>query len=275
MKVVVLAAAIGPTTGGAGHSEQQVLPHLLPILQAAATDYSPPQSFAVFPSYQQPRCLLPLGDTRWTLNGLSMVRLHAWRWRILKALLAGLVKTGWKGWARERIFVARDQLRPLESIVGAVTGETKPVFAMLVGVPGLYRKLIVQVMSPDGKILCYVKLPLTEAAGGHLQHEAEVLHRLGAVAALRGHIPEVLHSQEWQEGYILFQSPGSGKRGPPRFTRGHERFLRRLWDVHPVQKPGQVLVDEVGQAVAAGRPLAHPRATTFRGACPPAGRQAA
>jgi hypothetical protein len=31
MKVVILAAAIGPTSYGAGQYERQVLPHLLPI----------------------------------------------------------------------------------------------------------------------------------------------------------------------------------------------------------------------------------------------------
>ena len=35
MKVVILAAAIGPTNGGAGHCERQLLPYLLPILRAA------------------------------------------------------------------------------------------------------------------------------------------------------------------------------------------------------------------------------------------------
>ena len=35
MKVVILAAAIGTTSGGAGQYERQVLPHLLPILKAA------------------------------------------------------------------------------------------------------------------------------------------------------------------------------------------------------------------------------------------------
>ncbi len=35
MKVVILAAAIGPTSGGAGQYSRQLLPHLLPILKAA------------------------------------------------------------------------------------------------------------------------------------------------------------------------------------------------------------------------------------------------
>jgi hypothetical protein len=176
-----------------------------------------------------------------------MLRLQAWRWRISKALLAGVVKTGWKGWARERIFVAQDRLRPLANAVRGATGESKPVFAILLGVPGLYRKLTVLAMSPNGKTLGYIKLPLTDAAGGHVRHEAEVLHELGEVAGLRGNVPTLLHSQEWQNGCMLFQSGGAGKRGPTRFTGGHERFLRRLWEARPVQKSGQVLVDEVGR----------------------------
>ena len=40
MKVVILAAAIGTTSGGAGQYERQVLPHLLPILQAAGCQVS-------------------------------------------------------------------------------------------------------------------------------------------------------------------------------------------------------------------------------------------
>lgn len=38
MKVVILAAAIGMTSGGAGQYERQVLPHLLPILKAAGCE---------------------------------------------------------------------------------------------------------------------------------------------------------------------------------------------------------------------------------------------
>jgi len=186
--------ALGPDGDLVEKALRQVCRGVEPGVRVA-TDQSQAQGFAVFPSYTRPRCLLPLGDARWTLNGLSMVQPQAWRWRIPRALLVGLVKMGWKGWGWENILVGRDQLRPLESIVGAVIGETKPVFAILVGRPGLYRKLTIQVMSPDGKNLCYVKLPLSEASGERLQHSTEVLQSLGAFAALRGHIPEVLHSQ--------------------------------------------------------------------------------
>ncbi len=212
---------------------------------AAGKNHSPPQRFAVIPSYRHPRCLLPLGDKRWTLSGLAMVHPRAWRWWVPRAVLFGVVKTGWKGWAWERISVDQHHLRAFEGMVERVTGEANPAFAILVGRRGLYRKLTIQVISPDGKILCYAKLPLSEASGAHLQHEAEVLHRLGGFAALRGRLPEVLHRQEWQAGYVVFQSARSGRTGPTKFTRAHERFLRHLWEAREVQKPGEVVVGEV------------------------------
>jgi len=38
VKVIILAAAIGPTSGGAGQYSRQLLPHLLPILKAAGCE---------------------------------------------------------------------------------------------------------------------------------------------------------------------------------------------------------------------------------------------
>ena len=93
-------------------------------------------------------------------------------------------------------------------MVRQVTGEHNPIFALSLGAPGKYRKLTVQVMRPGSEILGYIKLPLTEAASGRIRREAAALQRLGAYPALRPHVPRVLHSGDWESGYILFQSGG-------------------------------------------------------------------
>lgn len=211
----------------------------------ASTNHSSAQTFAIIPSYDQPRCLLPIGDKRCTLCGLDMVQPRARRWWVRRALLKGVVKTGWKGWAWDSISIKRFQMQPLEDIVGKVTGEAHPEFAILVGRSGLYRKITVQVISPDGKVLCYAKLPLSEASGAHLQREAEVLERLGTFPVFRNHIPEVLHQQPWHDGYVVFQSACSGISGPTKFTAAHNRFLHRLGAVGEVRRAGEDLVEEV------------------------------
>ena len=109
-----------------------------------------------------------------------------------------------------------------------VTGEREPTFAMSLGVGGNVRKLTVQVMRPNGEILGYIKLPLTEAAAERVRREAGILERLRHFAPLRPHIPKVLYAGEWSDGYILFQSPGPPSPGPVEFGALRESFLRAL-----------------------------------------------
>jgi hypothetical protein len=61
--------------------------------------------FAVLPSRQEPRYLLPLGDSRTTLEGFRVYTPYALGARVRKALLAQIVKTGWSGWAMHALHV--------------------------------------------------------------------------------------------------------------------------------------------------------------------------
>jgi hypothetical protein len=100
-------------------------------------------------------------------------------------------------------------------------------------------------MGPDGEILGYIKLPLTDAAAERVRHEAETLNHLWTFPALRSHIPRALYSGEWGDGAILFQSGGPSRPGPVLFSRQYEEFLRLLWGIHTAEKPGDVLWEEV------------------------------
>jgi hypothetical protein len=113
------------------------------------------------------------------------------------------------------------------------------------GTEGRFRKLTVEVMRGDGEILGYIKLPLTDAAVERVRHEADTLSQLWAFLALRSHIPRVLHSGGWGSGAILFQSGGPPTPGPVEFNRMYEEFLRLLWAIHPTEKAGNVLWEEV------------------------------
>jgi hypothetical protein len=109
-----------------------------------------------------------------------------------------------------------------------------------------FRKLTVQVMRPEGEILGYVKLPLTEGAAERVRHEAEILNCLWSFPALRPHIPRVLYSGKWADDPILFQSAGPPRPGPVQFNRQCEEFLQLLGRTRPAEKLGNVLLEEVG-----------------------------
>lgn len=116
--------------------------------------------FAVLPSRQDPRYLLPLGNSRTTLEGFRVYTPYGFGARLRKGLLAQIVKTGWRGWAMHSLHVGEPL--GLTALVTNVTGERNPAFAMLLGVPGKYRKLTIQVMRGNGETLGYIKLGLTK-----------------------------------------------------------------------------------------------------------------
>jgi hypothetical protein len=202
--------------------------------------------FSVLPSRKAPRWLLPLDDGHRMLQGFQMYTPNAWSGAMLKATVTGFIKAGWNGWGRPRVLIASRQRLPLEKLVSEVTGEPELTFSMSLGFGGNFRKLTVQVMRPNGAILGYIKLPLTESATERIRHEAAILERLWNFPALRPHIPKVLYACEWAAGgFLLFQSAGPHCPGPVEFGRLHEVFLRTLGGGYRAEKPGRMLVEEV------------------------------
>ncbi len=201
--------------------------------------------YAVLPSFKNTRWIIPLENPNWAMDGMQVYVPYGRRARLLKSILLGVIKTGWTGWARRRILIAAKEPLPLEALVGEVTGEHHPFFALSLGAPGRYRKLTIQVMGSDGEILGYIKVPLTEAARERVRLEAAMLERLREVAILRSHIPRVLYAGECGDRTILFQSAGPSCPGPVQFGILHERFLQSLWSIQRIEKPGHELVEAV------------------------------
>ena len=197
--------------------------------------------FAVLPSRQEPRYLLPLGNSRTTLEGFRVYTPHALGARVRKGLLAQVVKMGWSGWAMHPLHVGEPV--GLKALVTNVTGERNPAFAMSLGTQGKYRKLTIQAMRASGETLGYIKLGLTKPAGERVRHEASVLEDF---SRLRPHVPCVLYAGEWQNSYMLFQSPLEGRPGPAKLSGMHMEFLENLAAIRRVDKPGLRVVEEIG-----------------------------
>lgn len=197
--------------------------------------------FAVLPSRQEPRYLVPLGDSRTTLEGFRVYTPYAFGERLWRGLLAQIVKTGWSGWAMHSLYVGEPL--GLKALVTNVTGERHPAFAMLLGAPGKYRKLTIQVMRSGGETLGYIKLGLTTPAGDRVRREAGILEEL---TLLRPYVPRVLYAGDWQDSYLLFQSPLAGRPGPSTLSGMHREFLEKLAGIGRVDKAGLRLVEESG-----------------------------
>ncbi|HUK19285.1 MAG TPA: phosphotransferase [Bryobacteraceae bacterium] len=197
--------------------------------------------FAVLPSRQEPRYLLPLGNSRTTLESFRVYTPYALGARLRRGLLAQIVRTGWSGWAMHSLNVGEPV--GLTALVTNVTGERQPAFGMSLATPGKYRKLTIQVIRPGGETLGYIKLGLTKPAGERVRHEASMLEE---ISALQPYVPRVLYAGEWQNNYVLFQSLLEGRPGPSKLSGMHVEFLEKLAAIRRVDKPGLRVVEEVG-----------------------------
>jgi hypothetical protein len=211
----------------------------------ASQGYTSARSFVALPSVTSPRWLFPLGNGPCALAGLQVYKPNSRTARILKGLLTTMVATHCQGLVPHRVLVASRGAFALEALVREVTAELQPVFSLSLGTEMRFRKLTVQVMRPNGEILGYVKLPLTDAAVERVRHEAETLNYLWSFPALRSHVPRVLYAGDWGDGTILFQSRGPSRPGPVLFNLQCEEFLRLLWGIRATEKPGHVLWEEV------------------------------
>jgi hypothetical protein len=205
------------------------------------------REFMVLPSASQARWVIPIGVTVCTSSGLDIYAPHKIVARAWKQLLAITTLAGCTGWARHKLIIGSRQPLSLELLIKHVMGEGDPVFSLSLGAPGRFRKLTIQIMNRDGEILGYAKLPITREAVARIRHEAATLQYLSKFSALRNQVPRLLYAGEWEDGYILIQSPaGQSQTAPGKFGTAHEQFLQRLWDIESVKKSGATLVEETG-----------------------------
>jgi hypothetical protein len=198
--------------------------------------------FVALPSLGNPRWLVPDDNSRQARRGLDLYTPFSAKTRLLKAVGTGVAAAGFRGVNHARLLVASKENLPIENLVKALTGESRPGFAVSIGTSGTCQKLTVQAMSPGGEILAYIKLPIGPGAQERIKAEAAMLEKLSHFPKMRLRVPRLLHASAWGESTILVQSRLVGRAGPAELTSQHDEFLRDLHGCAPVECPGEVIV---------------------------------
>ncbi len=221
---------------------------LLPLTGRAANDGAPSdhsKTFAALPSAADARLLVPIGARRCAVSALDSYCPNTRRSQLLKQVTLALVRVGWHGGAQQHVELPFHPSGAVPRLLKDLLGESELTFALLIGSPGALRKCVLQAMRPNGDVLAYVKVPLTEAAGESVRYEAFVIAHLTAFESMQGCVPQVLYAGECERMHILVEAPGPTGRSPFHFGRAHEEFLRRLAAVHPVTLPGEEVANDV------------------------------
>jgi len=205
--------------------------------------------FEALPSVASGRLLLPVDDLKRRIMGLEVYTPFAFKPRLLKSALSAANSFGLGLSTSRSLLIASKYPFPLRQLVCETLGEPQSITALSIGTPGAYRKLTIQVMKPDGRILGYVKMPLGgDLALARIRNEAKVVRMLASFPDLRAHVPRLLFDGDWQDRSLIFQSPLRGEAGPTTFGDRHRAFLRKLYASTQENLPGSRIVEEIGVA---------------------------
>ena len=208
-----------------------------------------PQSraFAVVPSSRNPRWLLPIDSPRSVAAGLDFCAVYSPRARLLKNILRPFFLARCSNLLLNRIEVSLESLAALEDLIEKALGVMTPTFAVSIPVPGRKCKATIQIMSCDGEILGFLKVPLTDGAAERTRHEAFTLRRLACFPELQSSVPEVLFAGDCNGTYVLLQSPLPGRLAGSRFSFRHREFLTKLHAAGRAVRSGEELAAMTGE----------------------------
>jgi hypothetical protein len=241
------ARPVRPEDGVADGPVFSTFPSRVLVNDLRRRGYNCVRRFMVLPSHKAPRWLLPIDSREGMLASTRIYCPHKRAAQAFKELLVGMIKVGWNGSLVPKIVVASKGRLPLENAVRDVMGEKHPRFALSLGTndANTVRKLTLQIMDRHGSIIGYAKLPMTRLADERVRHEAATLEKLSHFASLRPHIPSVLYAGDYNDSYVLFQSPLEGERGPINLNGMHQNFLENLWNVQRLTRPAHFLIEKV------------------------------
>jgi hypothetical protein len=179
------------------------------------------REYLLLPSGRRPRLLVPRGRRAATaaVRGYGVGRSRSARWQA--AGLALGMRTGLAPLLlRDRVrLVSGDRngaAASIESHLGEVLGR-EVLLSMYLGAPRANRKPVLQVLSPEGRTLAYVKVGVDPLTCRLVRDEAAALETLAEAGLQRATVPAPLHSGRWNDLELLVQSPlpVAGSRGRP------------------------------------------------------------
>ena len=211
--------------------------------------YARQHRFCVLPSRARARWCLPLAADRTTINGFKLYTPFSPAARLLKAIVTRVGDAGWHGWAAQSVVIASRNPLPIENLVSSITKEPELNFALSLGTPGAFQKLTVQVMRPDGKILGYIKMPMTGRVSSRVCAMKERCSGSSTVFPGFASLFRVCFLRAIGMGPISFfnlrSKEKSGRCNSPNST--HE-FLRDLQRCEPTSRPGKSVVLQVARS---------------------------
>jgi hypothetical protein len=183
--------------------------------EPAPAGFQPVEAYLALPRAANPRLLVPLGSPR--AAAAALARNHdatSRKARLARAALGAGLRIGLTQRLADRVDVFADPAltaaeRPehlLTEHLRAIFGRRDVEMAVILGVPRLNRKPVLQVLASDGSVVGYVKAAWNDLTAGLVRNEARVLADLAAAAPRTFTPPVLVAAGPWGELELIAAS---------------------------------------------------------------------
>ncbi|HYT40061.1 MAG TPA: hypothetical protein VEN99_11150 [Acidimicrobiia bacterium] len=190
--------------------------------QPAPAGFTRAEAYLALPRAANARLLVPLGSRR--AAAAALARNHdatSRQARLARAALAAGLRVGLTQRVADRVDVFVDPALPagerpahlLSEHLRGVFGRRDLEMAVILGVPRLNRKPVLQVLAADGTVVGYVKAAWNDLTAGLVRNEARVLADLSAAGPATFTPPALVASGPWGELELIAASalPNAGR----------------------------------------------------------------
>lgn len=199
--------------------------------------YRPARTYAVLPSAERPRRLVPLRAGAATASAPRQPNDGMGRWARMRRAVAGLAlrTPATRVVAHDRLVVGVDASAAaadlpdllLEAHLGRLVGRDDLAATVSIGAPRPHQKPVLQLATSSGNVVGYVKVAWNGSTTQLLQNETDILRGFAARPATTFVVPRLLREDRWHGHVLAMTSPL-----PPRpWRRGaspHPAVLREI-----------------------------------------------
>jgi len=183
--------------------------------------------YIALPTIKNPRWFVPIQNKSVVISSLALYQPSLLRAKFLKQLAILTARIGFSSlFLRDKIYFRKN-----DEAVREIFKQEDLYYAVFTGTAGSHRKVTVQVMDKNGKILGYIKVSDNGEIGKLLENEAEILGALLRLEIGNGLLPRVLYFEDVKNTKILildtFKSRNS--KFSSRLSTPHIEFLAELF----------------------------------------------
>jgi len=195
------------------------------------------KKYIILPSKDEPRWLIPESSRTIMLRAFDIYQPYLRTAKLAKTLLTIGLKygIGKSFWGRDQIWVIyngkAENTDNLKHLISDYFGEKSIFLSVASGTISPYRKITVQIMNYQGKVLGFMKIGTTEPAKIQIEREVRALRELKSLNLKSVRIPKVLKVWDTNYGKLLLISPAGEnfRPGPITMNSLHYTFLEELY----------------------------------------------